>query len=97
MFSITIIGTNLNFRRILAEIIGTEVPVNEAFDDINFYKCVVDAYNLNADTNKEYTDNLTDEELQGITSLKYNTGGGDRKISSAKGIEKLKSLTSLDL
>ena len=73
---------------------------NNTFKDENFYTCVIDAYNSDhQDNKKSYTDNLTDEELASITNLEC---GGWRysdsdKITSAKGIEKLTGLTTLNL
>ena len=75
-------------------------PANPAFDDFNFYKCVVDAYNKeNPENHKEYTANLTDSELQSITNLSCS-GEAKRdteKIISTKGLEKLTSLITLYL
>ena len=46
-----------------------EMPVNEAFDDVNFYKCVVDAYNKEKETDVDYTTtSLTDLQLSEITT-----------------------------
>ena len=74
-----------------------EVPANPAFDDINFYKCVIDAYNKENKTNLSYNTNLTDEQLKTITNLichGYNKKE-ENKISSIKGVEKITSLTYL--
>lgn len=66
-------------------------PVNTNFMDDNLYNCVVDAYNTKNGTTLGYDTNLTDEQLNTITSLDCN----EKNISSAKGIEKLTSLTNL--
>ena len=87
------------FNRLFANVLNNGEPVNDAFEDNTFYSCVVNAYNSANGTSKAYTDNLTDEELASITNLEC---GGWRysdsdKITSAKGIEKLTELTSLNL
>lgn len=78
---------------------NNETPANSAFDDINFYKCVVDAYNEKNETSLDYTTSLNDEQLQNITEITCsNEGKSDEdKISSVSGIEKLTSLTLIDL
>lgn len=73
-----------------------EMPVNEAFDDIGFYKCVVDSYNLQNGTDYDYDYNLNDVELNEITSISC-LGTENDKINSFKGIDKLLNLTSLSL
>ena len=104
VFIFTFAVYNLNnptyFNRLFANVLNNGKPANDAFEDNTFYSCVVDTYNSNhQDNKKSYTDNLTDEELASITSLEC---GGWRysdsdKITSAKGIEKLTKLTSLNL
>ena len=74
-------------------------PANEYFDDEIFYKVVVDAYNKENKTSLPYEANLTDEQLETITSLShgdYNKAESE-KISSVKGLEKLTSLQNLQL
>jgi len=76
-----------------------ETPANPAFDDINFYKCVVDAYNEENDTEYDYTYNLSDEELVSIINVNcsgYHLSNED-KVSSVKGLEKMLSLNQLDV
>ncbi len=69
-------------------------PANEAFDDDNFYKCVVDAYNKeHPNDTKQYTDSLSDTELEGIKKLTCTNKG----VKSANGVEKLTQLTDLNL
>ena len=72
---------------------------NRYFDDENFYNVVVDAYNEENSTNLPYTTNLTDEQLKTIAKIDYSGLGEEdsEKIISAKGIEKLTSLTYLNL
>ena len=84
----------ISIKAVKAEEIG-----NPAFDDANFYKCVVEAYNTKNSAQKTIQDNLTDDELQTITSLSCSGYGkqDSEKISSVKGLEKLTKLTSLNL
>ena len=80
----------------IAHVINKGEPVNKYFDDEVFYKAIVDAYNKENKTSLPYTTNLTDEQLSTITDLSY--GDFDlENINSTKGIEKLISLTYLDL
>ena len=72
------------------------LPANLDFEDINFYKCVVDAYNSNNNTNIDYTVSLSDEELATITRL-ICIDSVDDKITSTKGLEKLTSLEDMYL
>jgi len=79
---------------------ASELSINEAFSDINFYKCVVDAYNNLNDTDYDYkTTILSDEELSLITGVECS--GYDKeeykKVTNVKGIEKLVSLNKIDL
>ena len=110
IFFITIIGTLLvlcsifpvskTITKIMMTSKNYEEPANNAFTDQNFYNCVVDAYNKkNPDDHKEYTDNLTDEELQTIVTLScLGSGKSDNeKITDTTGLEKLSNITSLDL
>ena len=103
LFIFTFAVYNLNnptyFNRLFANVLNNGKPANDAFEDNTFYSCVVDAYNNANGASKAYTDNLTDEELSSITSLTcqgYNYSDND-KITSAKGVEKLSGLTTLDL
>ena len=77
----------------------SEVPANPAFDDINFYKCVVDAYNVINNETIDYSYNLSDNDLSSITYMYCHDWSlpDDEKTSSIKGIEKLNSLTNLSL
>ncbi len=74
------------------------VPANENFIDDSFYKCVINAYNTKNGTSLGDDTNLTDEQLATITSLSCSgNGSGKVKIESAKGIEKMPALTSVNL
>ena len=75
-----------------------EIP-NQAFDDYNFYKCVIDNYNTKNTKEEEYTHNLTDDELNTITNLSCSgkSKTEEEKIVSVKGLEKLTNLNSIDL
>lgn len=44
-------------------------PANKYFDDDNFYKCVVDAYNKENNTSIPYTQNLSDSQLGSIKNV----------------------------
>ena len=50
-------------NKLLASV--TDVP-NSNFEDKEFYSCVIDSYNAENNTNKLYTDNLTDKELASL-------------------------------
>ena len=80
----------------IAHVINKGEPANSYFDDEVFYKAVIDAYNKENKTNLPYTTNLTDEQLKSIKSVSYD-GAFSEKIKSTTGIEKLTSLTDLDL
>ena len=79
----------------IAHVVNKGEPVNSYFDDENFYKAVVDAYNKENKTNLPYTTNLTDEQLKSIKNILYRSDS--EKIRSTKGIEKLINLESLEL
>ena len=66
-------------------------PANSAFDDQNFYNCVVDSYNYSNDALLSYTTNMSDAQLESMNSLSCWT----KNIKSVKGIEKLTNLTYL--
>ena len=72
---------------------------NSVFNDEVFYKAIVDAYNKENKTSLSYTTNLTDEQLSSIKSVSYSgyNKSDSEKIKSTTGIEKLTSLTSLEL
>ena len=74
-------------------------PANNAFTDDSFYKCVVDAYNSKNKTSLPYTTTLSDEQLETITVLNCDmfNKSDEKKIISVNGIEKLTTLTSLNV
>ena len=82
-----------SINKYIASVASKGAPANSYFDDENFYNCVVDAYNSKNSTSLPYTTNLTDEQLKTITRLSC----GYAEITSAKGLEKITSLTSLKL
>ena len=45
------------------------IPANDTFLDDNLYKCIIDAYNKENNDNKNYSYNITIEELDTISSL----------------------------
>ena len=83
----------------IAHVINKGEPANSYFDDENFYKAVVDAYNKENNTSLSYTTNLTDEQLKSIKIVSYwgNQKSDSEKIRSTTGIEKLTALTYLYL
>ena len=91
---------NLNnpteFNKIIA--LKKNAPANKAFDDQNFYNCVIDAYNKENSASLPYTTNLTTEQLKTIIgvfcSKTYNTDDS-KKIVSTKGLELMTNLTTL--
>ena len=92
VFLITILLLQLSIVK------AEEIP-NQAFDDYNFYKCVIDNYNTKNTKEEEYTHNLTDDELNTITNLSCSgkEKSEEEKIVSVKGLEKLTKLTEIDL
>ena len=74
-----------------------ETPANPAFTDENFYKCIVDKYNLDHYhdyVNVHYDEALTDSQLSSIEELyciNWDYSEEDN-ISNTKGIEKLTNL-----
>ena len=76
----------------IAHVINKGEPANKYFDDENFYKAVVDAYNKENKTSLSYITSLTDKQLKNIKSVSYS-----EKIKSATGIEKLTGLSYLQL
>ena len=83
----------------IAHVINKGEPANSYFDDEVFYKAIVDAYNKENKTSLSYITSLTDKQLKSIKSVSYSgyKKSYSEKIKSATGIEKLTSLTSLDL
>ena len=81
--------TKLN--KIIANKYGA--PANSAFDDQNFYNCIVNEYNSSSSKKISYTTNMSDSQLKSIKNLYCYF----KNIKSAKGIEKLTNLTLLDV
>ena len=70
-------------------------PANDSFLDDNLYKCVIDAYNVNAVDKVDYTYSILPEELIAITNLDCSSYKG--QISDTTGLNKMTGLTSLNL
>ena len=66
------------------------MPINKNFDDANFYKSIINEFNIENKTTLTTNDNLTDEQLKMIKRLSVRNN-----VYSAKGIEKLTNLTYL--
>ena len=94
MFLIAFASYNVN--KLFANLSGDETPVNAAFDDINFYKCVVDNFNnqrLSSDEKDYKTYKLSDDELRLLGNLLCSS----KNIKSIKGIEKLYNLKFISI
>lgn len=94
MFLIAFASYNVN--KLFANLSGDETPVNTAFDDINFYKCVVDNFNnqrLSSDEKDYKTYKLSDDELRLLGNLLCSS----KNIKSIKGIEKLYNLKFISI
>lgn len=77
-----------------------EMPIDSHFDDINFYKCVVDSYNLEFSMENSYEDVMDYEKLKKLSILKCNKNKDtleQDKIISVKGIEILTGLENISL
>ena len=73
-------STKLN--KIIANRYGK--PANSAFEDQNFYNCVVDAYNKENSKSVSYTTSLSDAQLKTIKKLYCYK----KNITSVVGVEK---------
>lgn len=75
------------------------LPVDDRFNDNNFYRCVIDTYNSLYSLNLDYTERMDDYKLRNIKSLSCNDKDMiDRnKINSFKGIELMTSLEEVNL
>ena len=76
------------------------MPIDQHFDDMNFYQCVVDSYNLEFSTDLTYEEIMDYEKLKKLSILKCNKNEDaleQDKIMSIKGIELLTSLESASL
>ena len=77
-------------NKLLASV--TDVP-NSNFEDKEFYSCVIDSYNAENNTNKLYTDNLTDKELASLKTLTCS----NNNITNTVGLSTLTGLKTLDI
>ena len=70
------------------------MPVDSHFDDINFYKCVIDNYNMTYSLELDYEEMMDYSKLNQLKSLTCNNKDVKSidKISSVKGIELMTSL-----
>ena len=86
---------NLNnpteFNKII--VLKKNAPANNAFDDQNFYNCVIDAYNKENSASLPYTTNLKVEQLNTIKSIVCNKSN----IESTNGLELVTNLTFLNV
>ena len=67
--------------------------VSDYFNDANLYSCVIESYNSENSTSYDYTYNLSDEQLASIKDVSCKS----KNIESAKGIEMLTNIESLNL
>ena len=86
------------YNKPISKIINVEskkygTPANSAFQDENFYKCVVDNYNRFLGHNLSYDVSLTDEQLSKIKRLECS----NKNIMSISGVEKLVNLEYFEL
>ena len=93
LLGLLFINYNMTRPTKLNKIIASKynVPANKAFDDQNFYNCIVDNYNSSATKEISYTTNMSDSQLKSVSNLRCE----NIKIKSIKGIEKLTNLTDL--
>lgn len=105
-WALFVMATVVSFYGIFYTLINTtfaiklEVPVDQHFEDMNFYKCVVDAYNLEFSANASYDQMLDYEKLKNLSVLKCDKNENtlvQDKIISVKGIELLTSLKNVSL
>lgn len=75
------------------------MPIDTHFDDINFYKCVIDEYNMVYETKLDYDDMMDYSKLNKLKSLSCNNKDlmHRDKITSIRGIELMSSLEELSL
>lgn len=77
-----------------------DMPIDSHFEDMNFYKCVVDSYNLEFSMNVSYNDIMDYDKLRNLSTLSCNKKQDTLevdKIISVKGIEILTSLKNIFL
>ncbi len=70
-------------------------PVNTNFLDDNLYACIIDSYNTLKEKNNDYAYSILPEEYLEITNLDCSKYSG--KIDNLTGLNKLTSLTSINL
>ena len=68
-------------------------PSNGLYD--NLYKCIIDAYNVNAEVKQDYSYNILPEELNEITTLDCSKYKGS--IDNLNGLDSLRGLKSLNV
>lgn len=75
------------------------LPVDDNFNDINFYKCVIDSYNSMYSLKLDYDDMMDYDKLKNLKSINCsNKEVMERdKIISLKGIELMTSLEDITL
>ena len=71
---------NISFKKLSASI----TPINTSFDDIEFYACVVNAYNEENNTDYGILTNLSDEQLSTIKKLECSTYFDKKIINTQK-------------
>jgi len=105
-WALFVIATVVSFYGICYTLINTtfaveyDLPIDRHFEDMNFYKCVVDAYNLEFSTDVSYDQVLDYDKLKKLSILKCNKNENTLevdKIMSLKGIELLVSLENVSL
>ena len=86
-------------KKILSNNKGYKTTINTNFLDYNFYKCIIDSYNIENNNNISYVENLSDEQLSVIKKLNCNGNlkPQEEKIKQTIGLEKLVSLETLNL
>ena len=42
---------------------ASEIVMNSYFNDVNFYRCIVDSYNQDNNTDIDYSTSLTDSQM----------------------------------
>lgn len=74
----------------------SSAPANNAFNDAVFYQCIVKEYNKENEDDLDDNAYLNDSQLSTITHLRCSSSNGEY-VTDATGIEKLTSLTELDM
>ena len=94
---IPVIAVTVNKINSVEDTFATSMP--SGFNDQNFYNCVLTAFQTEYPGETVASTGLTDAQLAKITTLKCSGDGKSdaEKITSASGIEKMTSLTYLNL